>query len=125
MNKMEELRDMLCEELDNVVEQGEITTGSLEIIDKLTHSIKSIDTILAMEEAGYSNDDYGSYDDYSRRGSYARGRRNAKRDSMGRYSRRYSRGKETMADRLEAMMGDTDDPNVRKALQNALEHIEE
>ena len=127
MQKIDELRDMLCEELDNITEQGEITTGSLDIIDKLTHSIKSIDTIIAMEESGYSNDDDYStrYDDYSRRGSYARGRRNAKRDSMGRYSRRYSRGKEGMAERLEAMMGDTNDPKVRKALENALEHIED
>lgn len=125
MKKIDELRDMLCEELDNITEQGEITTGSLDIIDKLTHSIKSIDTIIAMEESGYSNDDYDDYsrryDDYSRRGSYARGRRNARRDSMG----RYSRGKKGMAEKLEAMMGDTNDPKVRKALENALEHIEE
>ena len=87
MKGMEELRDMLCEELDNMAEQGEITTGSLDIIDKLTHSIKSIDTIMAMED---SNSSYrGSYDDgYSRRDSYARGRRgNVRRDSRGRYSR--------------------------------------
>ena len=90
---MEDIRDMLCDELDNIAEQGEITTGSLDIIDKLTHSIKSIDTIMAMEESSYSNRGYsrydGSYTDgYSRRGSYARGRgRNARRDSMGRYSR--------------------------------------
>lgn len=87
MKGMEELRDMLCEELDNIAEQGDITTGSLDIIDKLTHSIKSIDTIMAMEES-YSNYS-GRYDDYSRRGSYARGRgRNARRDSRGRYSSR-------------------------------------
>lgn len=79
MHKLEELREMLMEELNDCVKKGdELSTSSLEIIDKLTHSIKSIDTILAMEEAGYSND-------YS----YARGRgRNAKRDSMGRYARR-------------------------------------
>jgi len=77
MKGMEELRDMLCDELDNMAEQGEITTGSLDIIDKLTHSIKSIDTIMAME------DSYNRYDDYSRRGSYAKRRR----DSRGRYSR--------------------------------------
>lgn len=90
MRSMEDIRDMLCDELDNIAEQGEITTTSLDFIDKLTHSIKSIDTIMAMEESGYSNErGYSRYDDgYSRRGSYARGRRgNVKRDSMGRYSR--------------------------------------
>lgn len=94
MKSMEDLRMMLCDELDNIAEQGEITSSSLDIIDKLTHSIKSIDTIMAMEEAGYSNDRGYSrghyYDDgYSRRGSYARGRgNNAMRDSRGRYSGR-------------------------------------
>ena len=74
---MEEIRDMLCEELDNIAEQGEITTNSLDIIDKLTHSIKSIDTIMAMEEANY-----GGY----RRGSYSKGHRGTAK-STGRYSR--------------------------------------
>ena len=55
MHKMEELRDMLCDELDEVMKKGELSAGSLDVVDKLTHSIKSIDTILAMEEAGYSN----------------------------------------------------------------------
>lgn len=136
MHKMEELRDMLCHELENMVAEGEITTGSLDIIDKLTHSIKSIDTIMAMEDYdnegsyGYSrryDGSYrdGSYDDYSRRGSYARGRRNARRDSMGRYSRRYSRAEEKMSDRIEDMMQETDDPVVRQALQKALSQMED
>ena len=101
MKGMEDLRDMLCDELYNITEQGEITSSSLEIIDKLTHSIKSIDTIMAMEE-GYSNNSYGSYgnygrvsygrgnyeDGYSRRG-YSRGNgRGYGRDSRGRYSNR-------------------------------------
>ena len=80
MQNMEELRDMLCEELDKITKKGELSAGSLDIVDKLTHSIKSIDTIMAMDDAGYSN--AGGY-------SYARGRgSNAKRDSMGRYSSR-------------------------------------
>ncbi len=79
MQKMEELRSMLCDELDKITKKGELSAGSLDVVDKLTHSIKSIDTIMAMEDAGYSNE--SGY-------SYARGRgRNARRDSMGRYSR--------------------------------------
>lgn len=63
---MHKLRDMLEKELYAITDKGELSAGSLDIIDKLTHSIKSIDTIMAME------------------GSYSYGR---KRDSMGRYSR--------------------------------------
>lgn len=131
MEKMEELRDMLCEELEHIAEK-EITTGTLDVIDKLTHSIKSIDTIMAMEESGYSYRSYddGSYEGYGdyRRGSYARGRgRNARRDSRGRYSRRYSRAeaKEDMAEKLEDMMGETNDPTVRKALESAIKRMED
>lgn len=90
MAKMEELREMLCEELDKITKKGELSAGSLDVIDKLTHSIKSIDTIIAMEDAGYSSDDYSI-----RGNSYARGRgSNARRDSMGRYSSEnsYERG---------------------------------
>lgn len=124
---IEDLREMLCEELDKIAQKGELTAGSLETVDKLTHSIKSIDTIMAMEESGYSQAGGGSYEgSYARggqgrgggssrarggsyEGSYARGgggRSGAqRRDSMGRYSRRggYSRGdgKEEMLEKLE------------------------
>ena len=82
MHKLEELREMLMDELNECVKKDELSTSSLDIIDKLTHSIKSIDTIIAMEEADYSYEGGGSYN------SYARGRgRNAKRDSRGRYAR--------------------------------------
>lgn len=77
MHKMKELREMLCRELESLTKKGELSSGSLDMVDKITHSIKSIDTIMAME--GYSNE-------YSNEGSYARGRY-ANRDSMGRYSR--------------------------------------
>ena len=74
---------------------GKVSAGDLEYIHKLTDSIKNIDKIEMLEEGGgYSEESnwmadgrmYGtSYEDGM---SYARGRgRNAKRDSMGRYSR--------------------------------------
>ena len=79
MHKLKELKEMLMRELEESTKHGELSAGSLDIIDKLTHSIKSIDTIIAMDESGYSNE-----------GSYARGRSYARRDSMGRYARRGS-----------------------------------
>lgn len=83
MESLMKLRDMLMDELDHCAEKEQLSTNSLYTVDKLTHAVKSIDTILAMEDAGYSNDDY----------SYARGRRgNVRRDSMGRYSRNSYRG---------------------------------
>lgn len=82
------IEEMLCEELDELTGRGKLDAGSLDAIDKLTHSIKSIKTIEAMDDGGYSNGYSG--ESYFGDGGYsgARGRgRNARRDSMGRYSR--------------------------------------
>ena len=67
MKHMEQIRDMLCDELDEIAKKGQLTMDSLDVVDMITHSIKSIDTILAMEEAGYNHD-------YSRGYSRRRGR---------------------------------------------------
>ena len=105
MHYMEDLKDLLCAELEDYAENGKksgkMSMGDLDSIHKLTDTVKNILKIDMLEvEAGYSEDGayigegriYGtSYDDGMRRGagySYARGRgRYAKRDSMGRYSR--------------------------------------
>ena len=105
MHYMEDLKDMLCAELEDYAENGKksgkMSMGDLDSIHKLTDTVKNILKIDALsDDLGYSEDGaymgegriYGtSYDDGMRRGggySYARGRgRYAKRDSMGRYSR--------------------------------------
>ena len=120
MYYMHELKDMLCDELEHIAQQGELTAGSLDTIDKLTHSIKSISTIMAMEDAGYSRDYVGKY----RGASYAQ-----RRYSMGRYSRRggrYSRDdeKQKMIEKLEKMMEQTDDMNAKKAIEQAINAME-
>ena len=82
MHKLYELKEMLCEELEEYGEKGKLDVGSLDVVDKLAHAIKNIDKILyAHEEDEYSHRGGMSYE---RRGdrSYAR-----RRDAMGRYSR--------------------------------------
>lgn len=135
---MHELREMLDEELMKISRSGELTPTKLDLVDKLTHSIKSIDTIMAMQE--YSDDDGYSYE-----GGYsnARGRgRNAKRDSMGRYSREghsydyrggrgYGRGgysredgsKDEVMQELQDLMNKTTDNNIRMAIQRAMQEM--
>lgn len=61
-------------------------TGELEYLDKLTHAIKCVKTTVAMLEAQEGGDGYSQRYSYDEGSSYARGRRNAPRDSMGRYS---------------------------------------
>lgn len=131
MKYIEDLKEMLCDELDKIASKGELTAGSLDTVQKLSHSLKSVLTIMAME--GYGD----SYDDMSYRGSYE-GRSNRRgRDSMGRYtSRSYARGGRGRSRRMYSgdgdieeqiteLMNDVDDPKVRQALQKALDKMEE
>lgn len=114
MDKMYELREMLCAELDKVAKKGELSAGSLDVVDKLTHSIKSIDTIMAM------GGDYSGDIPYNR--SY--GRRNApQRDSMGRYSRGYSRD-EKLVSELREVMDDTHDDRTKQKLKRFISEME-
>jgi hypothetical protein len=85
MHNIHKLKDMLMEELEEYGEKGELTPGSLDVVDKLAHSVKNICKIIddCEGEEGYSNGRY-YYRDGTHGGSYARNRR---RDTMGRYSR--------------------------------------
>ena len=101
MEDIEKIKKMLCKELDEYAMKQKISGSDLDMIWKLTDTVKNLDKIEMLEEesGGYSEARGGrgrggrssyeggsSYDDdmmYSER----RGRgRNARRDSMGRYS---------------------------------------
>lgn len=97
---MHKIKEMLMAELYEYEEKakkmsgGKISMQELEKIHTLTDTVKNIDKIEALEEGGYSEDGYYMGEgriygtSYESGNSYRRGRgRNAKRDSMGRYSR--------------------------------------
>lgn len=152
MHYMDDLKDLLCAELEDYAEKGKksgkMSMGDLESIHKLTDTVKNILKIDMLEgESGYSEDGaymgegriYGtSYAGYDRGTSYARGRgRYAKRDSMGRYSRDggmpyrsgmrggYSRddGKEYMMEQLEEMMEQAQKPAEKEALRRCMDAL--
>jgi hypothetical protein len=152
MEYIEKIKKMLCKELDEYAMKQKISGADLDMIWKLTDTVKNLDKIAMLEEdsEGYSEARGGrgryymggsSYDDdmmYSER----RGRgRNARRDSMGRYSsedgssyddyseartdRRYSRddAKDHMMSKLGEMMEGAD-PKEREALKQCMRAIE-
>lgn len=130
----------LTEELDEyskkIEKADKMSAGDLEAVDKLSHALKSIKTTIAMmeagdEEGGYSGRymprmgayygpggmSYGDGMSYAdgrmgdgRGSSYARGRTNARRDSMGRYSREggysYAAEMDGIMDDLRGLMAD-------------------
>ena len=146
MKHLEELKESIKRELEKFAKQGDVSVGTLEKIHKLSDTYKNLCKIEMLEEesdGGYSEARGGrtrssyamggsSYDDdmmYSER----RGRgRNAKRDSMGRYSSEggsydggYSRhdAKDWMMSQLGEMMEDAD-PKEREALKECMRAIE-
>ena len=133
---------MLCKELDEYAMKGKISGSDLDMIWKLTDTVKNLDKIEMLED-GDGYDGYSEMREYPHMGgsSYARGRgRYAKRDSMGRYSsddrmtddysearmdRRYSRddAKDHMMNKLGSMMEDAD-PNEREILKKCMRDLE-
>lgn len=125
-----DLREMLCEELENVTAQrGSLSTDKLKIIDMLTHSIKSIDTIIAMEEAGYSRDySYRSYDSYEGRSNEGRSNEGRSNRSYARNRGRYSReegysGDDRLMQRLEEMLHESGSEKEREMIKRFMEQM--
>ena len=131
MEYMYELKDKLCKELDEIARKGELGAGDLEIIHKLTDTIKNLDKIEMLEDGGYSQ--AGDWEiegrAYNRGSSYAR----RKRDSMGRYSRDgrggrggYSRhdAKEAMMEQMEMLMDQAGSEKEREAIRRCMNQLE-
>ncbi len=133
MNYMYKIKEMLCKELKEYAEMEKLTASDLEMIHKLSDTIKNLDKIEMLEdEDGYSNH-YPDYDErsnsYARRGThYVRGhysRDDGRDDYSERYDRRYSmdKAKDHIMSKLGAMMKEAD-PKEREALKKAMMEIE-
>ncbi len=133
MEAMYTLRDMLCEELDEIARKGEMSAGDLDTVHKLTDTIKNIDKIEALD-GGYSSDgEWEASGSYNRGSSYA-GRRGThyvrghySRDSRYRDGRvMYSRGdgREQMIEHLDRMERDASTDKERDAIRRCREQIE-
>lgn len=138
MHKMMQIRESLMDELESFADKP-INEQNLEYIDKLSHAIKCIDTVSAMERSEQESRDGMSgrryRDDFSEDGTSGRryyytqrdsgvsGRR--RRDSMGRYaddySNRYSRdeAKDKLISEMENMMGNVS-PEAEHAIKKAI-----
>lgn len=154
MHELYELKEMLCKELEEYGRKGDLSAGSLEIVDKLAHALKNLDKIIETkeEESGeyssaggegsYRGGSYrgGSYryDDgmmtggsYRRGGSYARGgRRGMVNNPTGRnqYSREggYSRAEGDMDEIVEELRGMMGDlpEDKQREVQRFIEKVE-
>lgn len=136
---LEDLRDTMCTELDNLSKEKTVTTQSLEQIHKLTDIIKNIDKIMYLENGdyGYSQrDEYGGgYDrgnSYANRGQHwVRGHYShdgyndgySERGRRGGYRGGHSRDGDVV-DMLHEMMNGADE-REREAIKRCLKEIGE
>ena len=149
---MHKIKEMLMNELYEYEDKakrmtnGKISQSELDKIHKLTDTVKNIDKIEMLEDG----DGYSSDTDFMGEGrmygtSYARGRRYAKRDSMGRYSRdggmrddgdnsydrngrmMYSRdgAKEHLMKKAEEMLDMAKDHKERRAIEKLMRELED
>lgn len=133
MHKLYELKEMLCEELEEYGSKDKLDVGGLDIVDKLAHAIKNLDKIIESEDGGYSSAGRsyeGRNDSYrggrSNRSYAAEASRARRRDSMGRYSYDgYSMaGTQEMVEDLREMMREAPNDNVRMQFQSVIKSLE-
>ena len=128
MHKLYELKDKLMQELEDYSENGKFSKDDVESIKYIASAIDHICNIVEDSDE-YSNMYYGEDDgSYARGGnrgggrSYARDRgRNARRDSMG----RYSRANDDMIEQLRMMMQEAPDERTRQEFQRFITKVEQ
>jgi len=136
MHDLHELKEKLLKELEEYGGNAKFSKEDVETIKYMASAIDHICNIAEGEEDGYSgrypywmggayaDGNMGGTSNRSYRGSYARGRRNARRDSMGRYSGDdYSRDG-GMVEELRELMQDAPDERTRQEFQRFIQKIE-
>ena len=136
MKALYELKDKLQDELDEIARKPEMGAGDLELVHKLTDTIKNIDKICALEEDGgyseagdYEGASYGRGSSYANRGKHSV-RGHYSRDGRGGYSRDgrmggYSRhdSKEAMMEQAQEMMDNATTERERDAIRRFMSEL--
>lgn len=127
---MHKLMEFICDEMEELERKaekdGKLTMQEVQYLDTLAHTKKNLLKADEMwEDSEYSMAGDRSYRSYARDGrnmSYARGRgRNARRDSMGRYSRDgYSMAEDDFKMELQDLMHDAPNEQVKMKLQRMM-----
>lgn len=137
---MHKLMEYVCDEIKELERKaekdGKLSMAEMQYLDTLAHTKKNLLKADEMSEEGYSGMMYPRYygDDrmdgrsyrdgrsYNDGRSYARGR-NARRDSMGRYSRGYSMANDDMVDELHELMEKAPDEMTRREFKKFIDKI--
>jgi hypothetical protein len=130
---IEEIKERLCDELNEYADKNRWSERDVDMIDKITHSIKSLMKYLEMEETW---NDYDTRSSYSRgrsmnRGRYYRDDRSYDNSYDDRYydgdtsyrNRSRDDGMEHLTQELEELMSKTTDADVKEAIKKTMAQI--
>ena len=140
MKELYRLKEMLCDEIKQITEQGKLTSASLQAADTIVDVIKDIDTIEAMEQYGdYDYDDEASYrrgmsrtnQNYRMNDNYYNHPMNYDYSNRGMsyrndyYDNGYSRhtATEKMINELEMMMKDAETSKEKNTIQRCIDEL--
>ena len=110
MKELYELKEKLCNELKEYSKK-DISSGTLDVVDKLAHAAKNIDKLIASYDHGYSNRYENSRDVYSRR------------DNMNRRDGYSYHG--DMMEELRGLMNDAPDESTKMEFKRFIQRMEE
>jgi hypothetical protein len=124
MHGIYELKEKLCDELEEYGEKGDLDVGTLDVVDKLSRTVKNLGKIIEkMEESEYSGESWDGMNTGRYTGRRYSGAR--RRDSMGRYSRRgYSMDNAEIVQDLRELMNEAPDERTRQEFQSFISKIE-
>lgn len=130
MKDLEELKGYVAGEIGKATKRirqnnGGITTGDLDIIDKLAHSMKSMVTTIAMLEAdgeGYSGYN-GGY--AGRRGERWDGYTGNRNGMNGREGRTGGYSRVDIREHLSDMMADAPDDTTRMEIRRIIDRMDQ
>ena len=130
MHKLYELKEKLMDELNEYSDKEEMSAGDLEVVDKLTHTIKNLCKII--EDSEEYSEAGGSYEggSYEGGGSYARGSR-SRGGSRANRGGSYARGQErrgryssySMLDRLQELADEAPDMRTRQEIERLMNRM--
>ena len=122
MDKLYELKDKLMKELEDYSQNSKFSKEDVESIKYMASAVDHLCNIMEDEEGYSGRYPYmgGVYSDGRMDGRSSR--RSYKRDSMGRYSRGYSRN--DLADKMRELMDEAPDDRTRQEIQRMVDKLE-
>lgn len=131
IRELKELKDTISNEIAEANKEikkagGDLNSGDIEMIDKLTHAMKSLVTTCAMLEA--EGDGYSA--DYSPASWSGRNGRDGYSGNYGGYAKRYGResrngySRMDWSERLRTMMDEAPDEQTRMDIKRMMDRMQ-